>query len=119
MKKLIPLLAALVAMPAWAVDCNISYYSYLTLDRDGREAQAVREPALGTEEVTFTSTSVQTDGDFPAGTQMVRIVCDAKAHFEFGTNPTADPTDPFLAANTPEYFGVSTAALKIAFQDGN
>ncbi len=116
-KALLALALALIASPAFAVDCHISVARYIGVDNDGRDVQALREPAT-TQKVTFTSTSVQstTLGSAPA---IVRIICTAKAHFEFGANPTASNADPFLSANTPEYFFVNTSGLLVAFQDGN
>jgi hypothetical protein len=45
-------------------------------------------------------------------------VCDAKAHYTFGVNPTATATRPYLAADLPEYFAIKSNH-KVAFYDGS
>lgn len=117
MKKFLSLLM-LLPLPALAVDCHISEYSYISQMADGQRAQAILEPAIATQKITFTTTSTQSSA-FASGVRVIRVVCTAKTHFEIGANPTASNADPFLAANTPEYFGVSSSTLLIAFQDGN
>ena len=68
--------------------------------------------------VSFT-TSTATTNAFNSGTTYVRIQADAKAHFVFGTAPTADANDPWVVANVPEYFSVGlNSGLKVAFYDG-
>lgn len=50
---------------------------------------------------------------FGANTRMIRICADTDCYFRFGSAPTALTTDLFLAAGTPEYWGVK-AGDKIA-----
>lgn len=113
MKRLIPILLLLTS-PSWAATCKISEYSQVV---DGN-TPAANEPALTTQSVTYTTSSQSSA--LSSGTKFVRIVCDAKAHFVFGTNPTADGDDPYLSADIPEYFGIFPhATYKIAFYDGS
>lgn len=117
-KLLLAILLTAFAAPAWAVDCHISQYVNIAMATDGKELPAGSEPvAAATLKVTFTTTSVQSS-TFTAGISFIRVVCTAKAHFEIGTNPTASNVDPFIPANTVEFFGISIANAKIAFQDG-
>lgn len=87
----------------------ISEYKNLVTDESGRVIQVPAEPAVTTQIVTFT-VSVQSAA-FAASTRFVRIVCDTKGHFVFGTNPTAiTATSPYMAADMPEFFGVPRGA---------
>lgn len=111
MKRLIPLLL-LFSAPAWSATCKIAEYQGIL-----GGIPVASEPAIAVQEVTFT-TSTQSS-EFNAQTRVVRIVCDAKAHFRFGTGPSAVEDNPYLAADTPEYFGISATGLKVAFYDGS
>lgn len=86
----------------------ISEYKNLVTDESGRVIQVPQEPAV-TQIVTFAA-SVQSAA-FAASTRFVRIVCDAKGHFVFGTDPTAvTDVSPYVAADMPEFFGVPKGA---------
>lgn len=116
MKKLF-ILVCLMASPAFGATCKISEYSRLVVDANNREVPVALEPAIAVQNITYT-TSTQSAA-FNSDTRFVRIVCDAKAHFEFGGNPTAAATDPYLAADTAEYFGLAGgSSLEVAFYDG-
>lgn len=118
MKKLLLTVALLcVAAPSWAATCKISEYANLVMDEAGRIVPVAIEPAITTQEVTYTSSTQS--AAFNASTRFVRIVCDAKAHYVFGGNPTATATAPYLATDSAEYFGVARgSALEVAFYDG-
>lgn len=62
--------------------------------------------------LAFTGTSAQSSA-LGATTTMVRLIASAACHVAFGTNPTATTSNMYLAANVPEYFGV-TPSTKIA-----
>lgn len=116
MKKLLVLLALLFASPAFAADCFVSYYSYIGRSSDGRDIQVPQEPAISTEKVTFTITSVQS-GLFPATTQFVGVVCNAPVtHFAVNGNPTATTNHPYVAADLWFFFSVAQSGLRIAFR---
>jgi hypothetical protein len=118
MKKLFAIALSLAALPSYAATCKISEYSNMAVDEGGRVVPVAQEPAVAVQEVTYT-TSAQSSA-FNASTRFIRIVCDAKAHFEFGTNPTAAATDPYLAPDAPEYFAVPRgSAYEVAFYDGS
>ena len=117
MRKLCLIAALLFVAPAWSATCKISEYENLIVDNSGRWVPVAQEPAIAVQEVTYT-TSTQSAA-FNDRTRFVRIVCDAKAHFEFGASPTAAATDPYLSSDTPEYFGVTRgSSLEVAFYDG-
>lgn len=102
-------------VPSFAATCKISEYEYLIKDAAGREVPVASEPALVRQDVTYAASTAS--AAFASGTRFVRIVCDAKAHFVFATSPTAAATDPYLPADTIEYFGV-IGGDKVAFYDG-
>ena len=117
MKILLLVVLALFAMPAWSATCKISEYESLIVDNNGRWVPVAQEPAILVQNVTYTTSTQSTA--FNSRTRFVRIVCDAKAHFEFGTSPSATASDPYLSADTPEYFGVTRgSSLEVAFYDG-
>jgi hypothetical protein len=116
MRKLSLLAILLLPLPAWAVDCFVSEYSFITMMQDGQRAQAVLEPALAVQKVTFTTTSTQS-AVFNAATRVIRVVCTAKAHFEISTNPTSTTADSYVAPDTAEYFGIQNTGLRISFKD--
>jgi hypothetical protein len=117
-KLLLGLLLSCVALPSFAATCKVSEYRVLAEDSNGDEIQVALEPRVTSQTVTYT-TSAQSSA-FNSATRFIRVVCDAKAHFRIttaGTNATAD--DPFIAADSPEYFGVQPGqALIIDFYDG-
>lgn len=112
------LLIGAFSSPAYAATCKISEYRALAADAQGKEIQVALEPRITSQSVTYT-TSAQSSA-LNGATRFVRIVCDAKAHYRFstaGTNATA--TDPYLAADSPEYFGVQPGqSIIIDFYDG-
>lgn len=118
MKRLILILSLFVAAPAWSATCKIGEYSNLVVDANGRIVPVAQEPSDDDQSVTYTTSSQSTV--LEDETIFIRIICDAKAHFQFGANPTATANDPYVAADTAEYFGVTRGAdLKVAFYDGS
>jgi hypothetical protein len=71
----------------------------------GGVPQAARLPGT-TNVVTFTTSSVQS-AVFGANTRFVRVVSDVAACLAYGSNPTATTSGLRLAAESPEYFGVT------------
>lgn len=63
-------------------------------------------PSLGTQVVTYTTTSVQSVA-FSDNTRFVRVQADTDTCIRGGLNPTAVTTDMRLTAGVPEYFGVN------------
>lgn len=83
----------------------IQEYAGTGMAAGGSAVQVGQEPKLAGQAVTFTTTTAS--AAFNADTELVRIVCDAAAHIEFGSSaPTATTSHAPIAANTPEYFGV-------------
>lgn len=118
MKRLLVLVLLLFAVPAFGATCKISEYGYLVQDSTGKVVMVAAEPALTTQTVTYTTSSASSA--FNAQTRFIRIVCDAKAHFVFAATPTAAATDPWVATNAPEYFGIAfNVSMKIALYDGS
>ena len=68
--------------------------------------QAAQLPSLGTQVVTYTTTSVQSVA-FGADTRFVRVQADTDTCIRGGSNPTAVTTDMRITAGVPEYFGVN------------
>lgn len=74
-------------------------------------------PALTTQTVTGTTTSVQSS-TLHDKTHFVRIVSDLDAVIEIGTNPTASASTTRLPADQVEYLGITPGdSLKIAVKD--
>ncbi len=95
--------------------CKISEYANLAKDAAGKTVMAAREPAIATQTVTYTSSTAS--AAFNAETEIIRVIADAKAHFVVGAAPSADADDPYVPADTVEYFGVQSGD-KIALYDG-
>lgn len=118
MKTPVFLLACLLSAPSWAASCKIAEYANLAVDEGGRVVPVALEPSLAVQSVTYT-TNVASSA-FNARTRFIRVICDAKAHFEFGTAPTATATDPYIATDSAEYFAVPrNGSYKVAFYDGS
>jgi len=120
MKKLIAIILCLMAFPSFAATCKISEYTSLVVDSSGRVVPVAAEPSLPSQNVIFTFTTQSAAFSTSPRTMFVRIICDAKAHFVFGTNPIATATSPYLAPDIGEYFGVAGGGTwKVAFYDGS
>lgn len=119
MRKILVAIALLCfAAPSWAATCKISEYRRQPNDEGGQVTPVATEPGVTDQTVTYTASAAS--AAFNNSTHFVRIVCDAKAHFQFGTAPTATANDPYLPADSPEYFGVLPGgAMKVAFYDGS
>lgn len=78
-------------------------------------AQAVKEPSIATQAITFTS---ETDSAaFNDSTRMVRVVSDIQCYVVFGAAPTATADSMLLPAFSVEYFGVNPGDV-ISVYDG-
>ena len=95
---------------------KISEYREMVTDVSGKTVLVASEPAVAVQSVAFTTSSAS--AAFNAKTKFIRVVCDAKAHFEVSGSPAPTANSPYFPANTPEYLGVSRD-LKIAFYDGS
>lgn len=115
---LIAALLLLVAAPAWAASCKVTEYRALAADSTGKEIQVALEPPVTTQSVTYTASAQS--AAFNSATRFIRVVCDAKAHFKISTAGTnAVATDPYLPADSPEYFGIQPGQTWIIdFYDG-
>ena len=85
---------------------NIREYGTQVTDQGGRVVQVGREPAVAGANKSFTGTSVQSSA-FNDETRFVRLMVDAAAYIEFGSDPTAAAGTLYLPSTTPEYFGVN------------
>ena len=95
---------------------KIDEFSSLRTDSDGRIVPvADYSKIVATQTVTFTTAT--DSAAFSAGTQIIRVIADAKAHYAIGSAPTATANSSYLAADTSEYFGVK-AGHKISSYDG-
>ena len=109
MNKIIGLLLCVASFPAFGATCKISEYTNMVVDESNRIVPVAQEPSTR-QEVSYTGTSGQSAA-FATATRFVRIICDAKAHFRFSTAGTdAVATDPYIPADTAEYFGVPRGA---------
>ena len=113
-------LAVFLSAPAFAATCKISEYQFVVRDQRNVVVLVAMEPPLATQNITYTTTTQS--AKFNERTAFIRIVCDAKAHFVVGTDPSADANDPYLTADTPEYFGLppnNAEDYEVAFYDGS
>ena len=117
MKKLLLIVICFISFPAFGATCFISEYISLVRDNTGQVVPVAREPGLTDQSVTYTTSTASTA--FNESTEFVRIICDAKAHYQFGSAPTATASDPYVAADASEYFGViDVGTRQVAFYDG-
>lgn len=121
MKKIVlSVLFLMFAPAAFAVDCVVSQYAEIVTDSKGREPQVAKEPGVVPPiVVTFTSESTPS-ARFSNRTTFVGIICNAKAHFEFGTTPVAAVDEnPWIPADVMIFFGLSSSGLSVAFIEGS
>lgn len=85
----------------------ITEYSHIASDKNGSIVQAGKSNGNETyQQITFTGTH-GSSAAFKAGTNLIRVVCDADAFLNFGLSPTAITlTHTPIKADTPEFFGV-------------
>lgn len=125
MKRLTALLLLLIGGPVLAGTCNVTEFPFvLPIDPNGNPVPVITLTVTGptSQTVTYT-TSTASASAFAATTLMIRISCDANAHFQLGASPTATTSDIRIAAGSTEYFNlipgqVSGGDIKIAFYDG-
>ncbi len=86
-------------------ELNITEYGQLGRDASGYTVPVGEEPALAVQNVSFTSSSIQSAA-FQGKTRFVRVVADIDTRISFGENPTAAATTSTLPAGAVEYFGV-------------
>lgn len=109
--------ALLLCLPALGAECKIREFTAVQ-NVGGQTVQVALEPAIADQEVTYTSSTQS--AAFNDLTTFILIVCDATAHFNFGSNPTADAADVYLPADTLYATGVTVGTdLKVAFYDGS
>lgn len=79
-------------------------YSVVTGVGGGSVIQAAKVPPLATQKVSFTTATSSTR--FQDSTTFIRVVSDADAYIEFGTDPTATSSSMLLPSGVVEYFGI-------------
>ena len=94
---------------------DVREYSILATDQNARQLAAGKEPAIASQQVTFTVSSVPSNA-FNESTRFVRVHANGTCRIEFGSNPTASGTSMRMAAGATEYFGV-TPGMKVAAID--
>jgi hypothetical protein len=82
----------------------------------GATTQAPIVPPIAEQAVTFTTSTASSE--FNTRTQLVRLVADAACRIEWGTAPTADANNMYMAAGAAEFFWISGNGLKVAAYDG-
>ncbi len=94
---------------------KISEYEEMPIDTSGDVVPVPKEPALATQSITFTTSTVS--AAFNKKTKFIRVVADAKAHYDIGATAAATAESPYLPVDRPELFGVRQGQV-IAFFDG-
>lgn len=92
------------ASEATSGSCHISEYANGVDDAQGNNTDLPNEPSVTTQKVDF-DISTQSAA-FGNQTLFIRVICNVKAHYKFGENPTATSTDPYFTADVPEYMAV-------------
>lgn len=93
----------------------VRQYNRIGGDAGGHLVQIAEEPGTDLAAVTYT-TSTQSAA-FAVGTEFISFICDAKAHYVVGDNPTATANNLWVPADTVKTVQV-TPGQKIAFYDG-
>lgn len=106
MRALFAVAALLACGLANAATCNVTEFSSAT----PVTYQAPLMPSLGSANITYTTSSVQS-AVFNVNTALVRIQCDAAASVLFGANPTALLTSLRLTSGQTEYFTIVPASV--------
>lgn len=86
-------------------ELNITEYENLGRDISGYTVPVGEEPSLGTQTITYTSTSVQS-AVFNDRTRFLRIIADIDSRFAINSDPTADADSSLIPAGTVEYVGI-------------
>ncbi len=85
---------------------NITEYENLGRDKSGYTVSVGEEESLVRQNVTYTTTSVQSSS-FNARTRFIRVIADADTRVAVGLNPTAVAgVNTLIPAGSVEYFGV-------------
>ena len=72
---------------------------------------------LGThQKVAYTGTAGTISNAVGTGTQKVRVVVTSAAYIAIGVSPTATTNDPYMAADSPEYFTITSGEKVSAVQ---
>lgn len=98
---------------------KIEEYADLARDSEGNVVPVGQQPPITTQTVTYTTANASSA--LNKKTRFVRIICDAKAHYNFTTTATA--SHPYVPADAAEYFGldegfVTQNSVTISFYDG-
>ena len=94
---------------------NITEYEELARDSQGNVILAGKEPRVTSQSVTYT-TSAQSAA-FNGKTRYIRVVADAVAYLDFGSNPTSTTSDTRLPSGVVEFYGVEPGQ-KVSAYDG-
>jgi hypothetical protein len=84
---------------------DITEYSSLAMDAQGRIILVGQEPSRTNQQLTPGVSSTQSAA-FDDATRFVRLHTDANCRWAIGPNPTASSTSPRLPAGVTEYIGV-------------
>lgn len=84
----------------------VTEYAELGIGKNGQVVQAGVEPALTTQKLTSSGTSLASSA-FNAKTRFVRVHTDAIISILFGSSPTATTSTARMGAGQTEYFAVN------------
>ena len=94
---------------------KISEYEEMPIDTCGDAVPIPQEPAIATQNITFTISTAS--AAFNSKTKFIRVIADAKAHFDIGATAAATAASPYIPADTEQLLGVRRGH-KIALYDG-
>lgn len=97
----------------------IMEFKKLPVDENNNTVQAALVDGSNTQQTVSYTTSTQAANAFQPETKFIRVISDAVAHLEFGTNPTATVNSAYkIAADSAEFIAVA-GGLKVAAYDGS
>ena len=97
---------------------RIEEYENMATDAKGNVMPIPLEPSLGSQVITFT-TSTQSVA-LRTQTKYVRLESSVDAYVKFGSNPTATASSGRIPAGTVEYRGVANVqGMLVAVYDGS
>lgn len=84
---------------------NVQFYAGVARTKFGAATSYMREPNLGTENVTTSAVSAQSAAA-PKNTRFVRVTVDVASYIQTGANPVAVAGDILIPANGSMVLGI-------------
>lgn len=93
-------------------DLYIKEYRDMIVNLNGATVPVGQEDGSVVEQKVATiGASAKESSAFNSRTRFIRIVSDVAFHVAFGASPSADTTNMYCPADSPEYFGVNPSGI--------